>query len=899
MSGYRYSASSAIRGSGELWQRVVGGLMALCWLGALQGAETNKVHPIAIQAIDVTTAAKVSYFRDIKPLLADYCVECHGTTEPEGEYQVGSVAELLKPGKKNGPGVIPGKPDESPVVRYIRGELKPQMPKGSPPVSAEGLHLLRQWIAAGAKDDSADAQLTASAERAAWEKFDPRKHETIAKARLSAEEMNALLSDETDGERRFLARRAWRLTQLPPTPPAPGVKGPVFNAVDKFIVAKWEAKGLPEAMKAPALCSDEAFLRRAYLDVIGIVPTALEAHQFLTDQSPERRSRLVEALLARAEDYATHWTTFWEDLIASSDSNIRGGMLTRGNYRLWIHNSLQKNKPYDLMVAELVDTSLPGARKAAEQRSFEETFKVGFVRNDTPVVTMETAANIGQVFLGTSMKCASCHSHFENAEWPQARFIAFASIFAEKDLELVRCEKRTGSYITPAFPFEIPAAPKQLPLALEERMHRTAQLLTDPLNPRLAQAFVNRLWKRCFGLGLVEPVDEFRTDRQASHPELLEWLAQEFMRSGYDIKHVLRLILNSRTYQQAYEAKLADAFDPTKPDAPRYFRSPQVRRMSAEQLLDSLNVVGTQQSIAARRLMFRSEATVLTQALGRPASRSEVITTRSEEMAVIQFLEILNGAEYQSQIYRSPLLDLLSVEDDATVAVESLYLAALTRKPSAEESQSLSKWLQPALQKTKGIKLPVEELVLFDDDLPEIFVALTNKEHVAWSWGKKDAQPVFAGQFSIRTKGDGKVQRQGASFPPDLAVVSMNESIFAQVYLDPKNPPQSVWLRVQQEDVEHQVVWTSTPLTRPSDPMLVTVFGGELPVAGGWVKLEMPFKKMQLINGSIKAISFGTQGGTAYWDSIGLTRSGRSPRVQPLGDVLWALETGPEFQFIR
>ena len=895
---YHSSNSSTVWGSGGAWCRVFSGLAGLFWLVAAHGAETNAIHEIAIRPIEAMDAAKVSYYRDIKPLLANHCVECHGVTEPEGEYQVGTVAELLKSGKKHGAAVIPGKPDESPVVRYIRGELKPQMPKGNPPMSVEGLHLLRQWIAAGAKDDTSEALTLAKNEKAAWEQFDPHQHRTVAKARLTPVEMDALLNDEADAERRFLARRAWRLTQLPAAPIAPPVKGPVFNAVDKFITAKWEANGMAQT---PELCSDEAFVRRAFLDIIGVVPPALEAHQFLNDNRPDRRARLIDALLARSEDYADHWATFWEDIIASSDTNIRGGMLTRGNYRQWILNSLQRNKPYDLMVAELIDSTLPGARKVAEQRSFDDTFKVAYVRNDTPVVTMETAANVGQVFMGTSMKCATCHSHFENPEWPQARFIAFASIFAERDMELVRCEKRTGTFVAPAFPFEIPAAPKQMPVALEERMRRTAQLVTDPLNPRMAQTFVNRLWKRFVGLGLVEPVDEFRSDRQASHPELLAWLAQEFMRSGYDIKHVLRLVMNSRTYQLAYNKGLADAFDPNQSEAPRYFRSPQLRRLSAEQLLDSLQVVGTQKINSARRLMYRREATVLSQVLGRPAARSEVITDRSEEMATIQFLEMLNGPEYQAHIYRAPLLDLLSAENNAKVAVESLYLAALNRPPSAAESQPLSLWLQPALQQTAGTKLPMDELVLFDDEVPSIFTTLNATNYAPWSWGSKGEQPVFAGKLSIRTnnKDKGKVQWQGVEFPSDLVTVNMNESAFLMVYVDPKNPPTSLWLRIQQGDVDHQVVWTSVPVTKPADPLLIMVYGGELPPAGGWVKLEIPFTKLQLLNGPIRTLSFGSLGGTAYWDKLGLVRSGRSPRVQPLGDILWALETGPEFQFIR
>jgi mono/diheme cytochrome c family protein len=859
-----------------------------------RAAEAEKVQPIAIQPVNPSAALKVSYYRDVRPILADHCVECHGIDEPKGDYRMTSVAELLKSGKKNGPEIIPGKPDESPVVRYIRGELKPQMPKGNPVLTPESLHLIRQWIAAGAKDDTAEATALLANENAVWEKFDPNKATTLGNTRLSAEQTAALLNPAADGEKRFFARRQWRAEQLPPPPQPPAVKAPTFNAVDQFIAANWKTEELP----APALSSDEAFVRRVYLDVIGVVPLVVEAQRFLNSTNTDRRARLIDELLARDEDYSHHWTTFWEDILASSDANIRGGMLTRGNYRQWIRNSLLKNKPYDLMVAELIDTRLPGARKAAEQKSFEQTFKVGYVRNDTPVVTMETAANIGQVFLGTSMKCASCHSHFENAEWPQARFIGFASVFADKNLELVRCEKRTGSFIAPAFPFEIPAAPKELPSAMDERMRRTAQLLTDPLNPRFAPAFVNRLWKRAFGLGLVEPVDEFRADRPGSHPELLAWLSGEFIRSGYDIKQLLRLILNSRTYQLAYDPQLADVFDITRPDAPRYFRSPQLRRLSAEQLLDSVNVVGSQQNIPGRRLLFRADSTILTQALGRPASRDDVITSRSEETSVIQFLEMLNGSEYQLQVYRSPLLDKLSVEDNAGVAVQSLYLASLVRRPTAEELQALAGWLASKLA-PKTAPSPPEQLVLFDDNLPAIFTPVDTADYVPWDWGKKETQPVFAGQMSVRTKAGERLQWQGASFPPGVAFVNMTESVFAYVYLDPKNPPKSIWLRIQQDEINHQVVWTDKPIIKPVDPMLVTVYGGELPKAGGWTRLELPFRKLQLMNGWIKAVAFGAVDGTVYWDSIGVTRSVRSPRVQPLGDVLWALETSPEFQYIR
>ena len=895
-AGFLGKARLCLQGSIRL---VLGGLLLAGFLANAAEVDKDKVQAIAIKPVDPAAALKVSYYRDVRPLLANHCIECHGADEPKGDYRMTSVAELLKSGKKQGPGIIPGKPDESPVVRYIRGELKPQMPKGNPVLTAEALHTIRLWIAAGAVDDTAEATANKQNELAAWEQFDPRKAETIAKAQLTAAEREALLNPGADLEKRFLARRQWRLSQLPPAPTPPSVKAQTFNPVDNFIVAKWQEKGLPEAAKEGALCSDEVFIRRVYLDIIGEVPTVPEVLQFLKDARPDRRNQLINALLSREDDYAANWTTFWEDLIASADSDIRGGILTRGNHKQWIYRSLIANKPYDLMVAELIDTTLPRARKPAEQKSFEQTFKVGFVRNDSVSVTVETAANVGQVFLGTSMKCAACHTHFDNPEWPQAKFTAFAGVFSEQKLELVRCEKKTGTFLAPALPFALPGAASELPANLEDRMVRTAQWLTDPFNPRFAKAFVNRIWKKCLGLGLVEPADEFRDDHQASHPELLEWLAQDFIRSGYDIKHLLRVILGSRTYQSAYDVKLADVYDPAHPYAPRYFHSPQLRKLSAEQLLDSINVVGIRQHITSRRLLFRKDSTVLTQVLGRPSSRNEVITSRSEELAVLQFLEMLNGPDYQNQIYRLPLIDLLAGEDNAAVTVESLYLAAMGRRPTADERQKGAEWLQPGLDKTKGQKSQAEEIVLFDDEMPGVFTTINKLEYVPWAWGNKDLQPVFSGQLSLRTKGDGKVQWQGANITPDMVVLNVTETFFAQVHPDIKSPPTSIWLRIQQDEGEYLAVWSNTPIVKSQDPLLVTVYAGELPKPGTWTRLEIPFRKLQLVNGPIKAISFGVTGGTAYWDRIGLIRSARSPRVPVVGDVLWALFSTPEFQYIR
>ena len=332
-----------------------------------------------------------------------------------------------------------------------------------------------------------------------------------------------------DSERLLVERRAQRLKELPP-PPAPpdlqlpkSVKGPPeLGPIDRFIYASWRTARLPDAEKPPQLCDDATFCRRVHLDLVGAIPTTVEVNRFLADRTVQKREKLIEQLLARDDDYAAHWTAFWEDALASQPVLSQGGIPTRGNYREWIYDSLKQNRPYDVMVAELIDPTMPRRHGAVSEDLFGVKYTIEYVRNEDHTVTLQTAANVGQVFLGASMKCASCHDHFDNPEWTQRRFVGFAGLFAPADLELIRCDVHTGKTAPARFPFDLPGVDETAPDDLDGRLHLAAELITDPLNARFAETIVNRLWKRYLGLGLVEPADDFRPDRPASHPELLD-----------------------------------------------------------------------------------------------------------------------------------------------------------------------------------------------------------------------------------------------------------------------------------------------------------------------------------------------------------------------------------------
>ena len=385
----------------------------------------------------VGPAAPVSFQKDVKPLLESRCAMCHSADARTSGLETSTVAALLKGGSKAGPAIIPGKAAQSPLVQFITGKREPRMPKAMPPMTAAEIRTIENWISQGAKDDSPVANAAAGQ----GSRLHSQSDKLLNQALFSA-----------NAEQLMIMRRDLRLAYLPKPPDPPAESS--ANPIDRFIEAKWPAGSKPK------LSSDAEFVRRVYLDVIGVIPTIAESQSFLADTSPDKREKLIDALLARDTDYAADWTPFWEEAIASSDTGVVGGIVRHGNYQDWIYNSFLINKPYDVMVAELIDPAMPGYQKPVpEKMNGDYQVYPSFVLNADHNETIQTAANTAQVFLGTGMKCASCHNHFLNAEWPQARFLSFASLFAQKDLEVIRCEAHTGKFVKAAFPFQLPDVP--------------------------------------------------------------------------------------------------------------------------------------------------------------------------------------------------------------------------------------------------------------------------------------------------------------------------------------------------------------------------------------------------------------------------------------------------------
>jgi hypothetical protein len=471
---------------------------------------------------------------------------------------------------------------------------------------------------------------------------------------------------------------AWRkrqCTELATVPkPAEPPAGP-GTEIDRLLMSRWTKEGIP----SPPVIDDRTFVRRAYLDIIGLLPTTEQLDAFLHNSEPEKRAKLVDRLLADKQAYAEHWMSFWNDLLRNDEQTSIDGL--RKAITPWLYNSLFDNKPLDRFVAELLDPDTGGPDGYLKGVNWRGRVNA----SQTPQV--QAAQNVSQVFLASSIKCASCHNSFVN-QWKLADAYGMASFFSATNLEMHRCDKPTGKIVPPKFLF--PDMGDIAPTAdLETRHRAVSEMVTRPKNPRFARTVINRLWKKLLGRGLFEPVDDL--DGKQPTSALLDWLAYDFMSHDYDVKHTLRLILLSRVYQAPVAAM------EQKPKKPVPLHGPVERRLSSEQFLDGISqVTGYWPAVPVMnvavanphiRAWRQKKPDSLATALGRP-NREQVCTVRDEESTVLQGLELVNGSVLAERLHggaHSLLTSSLGRDSDPTKVAKTLYLRALGRQPSSAE----------------------------------------------------------------------------------------------------------------------------------------------------------------------------------------------------------------------
>lgn len=457
---------------------------------------------------------------------------------------------------------------------------------------------------------------------------------------------------------------------------------PASSPLDRCVDRKLAALGL----RPSPPCSDSDFLRRATLDVLGILPTPEEARAFLADRSPDKRAKLVDSLLARPE-YVDFWTLTWADLLRDSRQALPPKAMVAFNR--WIRQSVAENRPWDQFARTLL----------LAQGSAYADGAVNYYRAVTSPQDLSEATT--QVFLGVRLQCAKCHNHPYD-RWTQNQYYQMSAFFArvaakkgERPEEQVVYVADRGEVSHPKTRKEVaPCALDSTPLARDfsgDRRAALANWLTSPRNPFFARCLVNRIWKHFMGRGLVEPVDDLRLTNPPTNSELFDWLAADFVRHGYDIKALMRTILLSQTYQRSPDPAPGSERDT------RYGSHFAFKRLGAEQLLDAVSAAtgvpekfdGYPQGLRAVQLPDSTVPSYFLDLFGRPARTTSCECERSDAPNLGQVLHLMNDASINGKLSAKGgrVATLLAARVPDRKLVEELYLATFSRFPTVAEGQ--------------------------------------------------------------------------------------------------------------------------------------------------------------------------------------------------------------------
>jgi hypothetical protein len=589
------------------------------------------VGALPVRAADPPPKA-VDFAHDVVPILKARCAKCHTNGTYKGSISFDTRADLMKKA------ATPGKAAESKLIkRVLHEDPDERMPPESPPLPEKEIRILRQWIDEGL----------------AWE------------------------SGYSFKARTYVAPIKPRRPTIPPS------AARIDHPIDR-ILATYFAQ---HKVTAPRPLDDAAFARRAFLDLIGLLPAPSELETFLADSAPNKRAVLVLRLLDDKRAYSDHWLAFWNDLLRNEYKGtgyIDGG---RKQITAWLYQSLLDNKPYDKFARELINPT-------ADSEGFAKGIKWRGEVNASQVVELQFAQNVGQVFFGANLKCASCHDSFID-HWKLDDAYGMAAVIADKPLATHRCDKPTGKTAGPKFLFgELGSIDPALPKA--KRLERLAELTTSPDNGRFTRTIVNRIWHRLMGRGIVHPVDQMG-DKPWSE-DLLDYLATYLSDNGYDLKKLMLHIATS----EAYRAQ-AVPIEKEVTGEDYVFRGPELKRLTAEQFVDAIWILtGTAPAkpIAPAKIPPFDDATPrerrfvratlvdsdpLMRSLGRP-NREQVVTTRPDQLSTLQALDLANGQILAETLARGAA-NILKTDPKVTpdaIAVR-VFVLALGRKPSADE----------------------------------------------------------------------------------------------------------------------------------------------------------------------------------------------------------------------
>jgi hypothetical protein len=488
---------------------------------------------------------------------------------------------------------------------------------------------------------------------------------------------------------------------------APGRLARRNNFIDEHVFNKLAALRIEPS----DLCSDAEFIRRAFLDTVGVLPTPPEVRAFLADSRPDKRARLIDTLLERPE-YVDHWALQLGDLLQNRkerDHDVRGTKGVRA-FHAWLRAQVAANRPWDALAWDV----LTAKGKCTDNPAVG--YYIVTVGEHREAERSEVVASVAQAFLGTRIGCAQCHNH-PLEKYTQDDYYHFAGFFSRVHLQR-RDPKQGPTTLLVAGPDGKPAKSpagtvqprtgqflKARPLDRtptdiapeEDPREKLAAWMTDPKNEYFSGAMVNRLWRHFLGVGLVEPVDDLRASNPPTNPELWQALNREFVAHRYDLKHLMRLILNSRTYQ------LSSATRPGNAQDARFYSHHYARRLPAEVLLDALSqgagvpdrFPGYPLGTRAGQLPDPTLQSYFLSLFGRSERVTACACERNGDVTMPQLLHLQNGASVVDKVRAGDgrLAKLLKAGKADAEIIDELFLATLSRPPSAAERDAVRKAL--------------------------------------------------------------------------------------------------------------------------------------------------------------------------------------------------------------
>jgi uncharacterized membrane protein/mono/diheme cytochrome c family protein len=574
----------------------------------------------------------------VRAIFAHNCYKCHGDEKVKGDLRLDSKDFVFK-GGENGEVIVPGKPEESELFRRISlpSNHEDVMPSKGKKLTANDLAIIEFWIKKGAP----------------W-------------------------PDGSDKDGVF------KVAELAPRNPVlPSASGIYTNPVDR-----WTNQYFVEnKITWPKLVDDRTFLRRLYMDVIGLLPNKQETDEFKKDKRPDKRAIWSKKLLDREDDYALHWLTFWNDALRNDYTGT--GYITNGRYAItdWLYQSIKSNKSYDLFVKELVNPD-------ENSKGFIEGIKWRGVVNSSQRTEMQAAQNVAQVFLGLNLKCASCHNSFIS-DWKLEDAYAFANIFADTTLEINRCDKPTGKFTDARMLWkELGSIDNNASVPVKRS--QLANNMVKPQNGRLYRTLVNRIWAQIMGRGFIEPVDLMDNDPWSE--DMLDWMAFNFQQNNSNIKDLIYLITSSKTYQ----LPSAGFKDPNEIVSQEYKFSGRLRkRMSAEQFADAGSALfgplfpdsmvrykPVIKNLKDQNIQLFARASQVVNnpfltALGRP-NRETVSTSRESQANLLQALELTNGERFNSTLKKGAEIWTTKYKSGDQI-IKEIYRQALGREVRSDE----------------------------------------------------------------------------------------------------------------------------------------------------------------------------------------------------------------------